>query len=184
MKINARQILIVGFIAIIAGVIAWYFLMYQSQIKKNHMVQSEINQLQNKLNRGSVSIKSLPALKTSVNDLVNEFDSLSAKLPTKDQVSTITNNIVQVALEQELNIDKILPAIDPMIKSSDYFVKVPVEIVLSGEYLKIGAFFEGLYGLPFRIYVSDVSISRNADNSSVTASLNAYFYVINPGGKI
>ncbi len=184
MKVNPRQIILIGFAAIISGLVAWYFFMYQGQLDKIKQVQAEISRLNGQLSRGKMSINNLPKLKSSVNELVMEFDSLSMKLPTKDQVSAMTNDIVEAALAQDLTIDKIQPSIDAMLKSPDYFVKVPIEIVLSGSFLKFGAFLESLYQLPFKIYVTDLSLKRKADAMSISAELNAYFYVINPGGKI
>ncbi|MFQ6614502.1 MAG: type 4a pilus biogenesis protein PilO [Fidelibacterota bacterium] len=184
MKVNARQVLALGFLALIAGVVAWYFFMYQAQVNKIKSVQAEISKLNRQLNRSNVSINSLPDLKNSVSSMVEEFDSLSIKLPTKDQVSTMVSEIVKAALTEDLTIDKITPAIQAMLESPDYFVKVPIEIEINGSYLNFGRFMEALYQLPFHIYVSNLALNRGDDHLSIIAKMDAYFYVINPGGKI
>ncbi|NOZ75905.1 MAG: type 4a pilus biogenesis protein PilO [FCB group bacterium] len=184
MKVNARQILALGFLAVIASIVAWYFFMYQAQVNKIYTIQTEISQLNGQLSRSNVSINSLPSLKASVSSMVEEFDSLSMKLPTKDQVSTMVNDIVEAALTRDLTIDKISPAIQAMLESPNYFVKVPIEIEINGSYLNFGMFIESLYQLPFHIYISNLSLNRSDDHVTVIAKMSAYFYVINPGGKI
>ncbi|RMF09548.1 MAG: hypothetical protein D6762_03350 [Candidatus Neomarinimicrobiota bacterium] len=184
MKINARQILAISFLVVIGGIVAWYLFMYQAQLESIQRVQAEINKLNGQLNQGNMSISQLPQLKNSVNELVAEFDSLSTMLPVKDSVSVMTAQIVRTALSNDLAIDEITPSLDAILKSPDYFVKVPITMKITGPFLQFGAFLEDVKFLPFHFYITNLVLKRTSEFAQIQADLEAYFYVINPGGKI
>ena len=87
----------------------------------------------------------LPALKQQLEDIKETFGDLLKRLPNKTEVAELLVDISQQGLGAGLEFDLFKPGNE---RPADFYVELPIEIRVIGNYHQFGTFISGISDLP------------------------------------
>ena len=87
----------------------------------------------------------LPALKQQLEDIKETFGDLLKRLPNKTEVAELLVDISQQGLGAGLEFDLFKPGNE---QPADFYVELPIEIRVIGNYHQFGTFISGISDLP------------------------------------
>ncbi len=87
----------------------------------------------------------LPALKQQLEDIKETFGDLLKRLPNKTEVAELLVDISQQGLGAGLEFDLFKPGSE---QPADFYVELPIEIRVIGNYHQFGTFISGISDLP------------------------------------
>jgi type IV pilus assembly protein PilO len=88
-------------------------------------------------------------------EMEQQFEGLLRQLPSDTEVPGLLEDITRQALTNELNIESIDLQDE---RRTEFYVELPIEIVVDGDYHKIGAFVSGVANLSRIVTLHDFSI--------------------------
>ena len=98
----------------------------------------------------------LPALKQQMEDIKETFGDLLKRLPNKTEVAELLVDISQQGLGAGLEFDLFKPGNE---QPADFYVELPIEIRVIGNYHQFGTFISGISDLPRIVTSHDVKIT-------------------------
>jgi type IV pilus assembly protein PilO len=98
----------------------------------------------------------LPALKQQLEDIKETFGDLLKRLPNKTEVSELLVDISQQGLCAGLEFDLFKPGNE---QPADFYVELPIEIRVIGNYHQFGTFISGISDLPRIVTSHDIKIT-------------------------
>ena len=97
----------------------------------------------------------LEALKQQLEDIKETFGDLLKRLPNKTEVAALLVDISQQGLGAGLEFDLFKPGRE---KPADFYVELPINIRVKGDYHEIGEFISGVSDLPRIVTNHDIKI--------------------------
>ena len=97
----------------------------------------------------------LPALISQLDDIKETFGDLLKRLPDKTEVAELLIDISQQGLAAGLEFELFKPGQE---KPNEFYVELPIEIRVIGNYHEFGEFISGISGLPRIVTTHDVKL--------------------------
>lgn len=115
----------------------------------------------------------LDALRIQKQEMEEAFGALLRQLPSDTEVPGLLEDITRTAIDNELNIESIdlLPE-----RKTEFYIELPIEIVVEGGYHKIGTFVSGVANLSRIVTLHDFDISPLANNQLLRMEITAKTY--------
>lgn len=104
----------------------------------------------------------LPALKQQLEDIKETFGDLLKRLPNKTEVAELLVDISQQGLGAGLEFDLFKPGNE---QPADFYVELPIQIRVIGDYHEFGNFISGVSDLPRIVTSHNIKIRSQGDKS-------------------
>ncbi|MDX9874054.1 MAG: type 4a pilus biogenesis protein PilO [Spongiibacteraceae bacterium] len=130
-------------------------------------------QLKQEFSDKAFKAANLDALRKQMEEMEVSFGALVAQLPSDTEVPGLLEDITNKGLEAGLEIKSI--KLEPE-QVKEFYIELPISIVVSGGYHDFGTFVSGIASLPRIVTLHDFSISPNKDGPSLTMSISAKTY--------
>lgn len=114
----------------------------------------------------------LAALKQQLEDIKETFGDLLKRLPNKTEVAALLVDISQQGLGAGLEFELFKPGAE---QPADFYVELPIQIRVVGNYHSFGTFISGVSDLPRIVTNHDIKIAPN-DKGSLTLETTAKTY--------
>ncbi|HWV15909.1 MAG TPA: type 4a pilus biogenesis protein PilO [Cellvibrio sp.] len=121
----------------------------------------------------SFEAANLDAYRAQMAEMNSTFTSLLSRLPSKTEVPGLLEDIGARARESGLTI-KVLTMGDA--KAAEYYIEVPIKIVVEGGYHDLGGFVSGVAGLPRIVTLHDYAITKNKGTGVLSMQIDAKTY--------
>ncbi|MCF6807269.1 type 4a pilus biogenesis protein PilO [Thiotrichales bacterium 19S9-12] len=110
---------------------------------------------------------------SQIDTLNIEYNQLMDELPQKENVSSLIDQITDIALTSGLKFHLIRP-LDS--RSQKNYSELPIEIVVEGTYNQVGRFISGLVSMPRVVTVDSFTLKQAEQRKSLILTLNAMTY--------
>lgn len=168
-KIITAILLFVGLL------LAGYF--YQISPLREQLAVSEGKELQLKQEFETKAFKAanLEAYRKQMKEMEESFGALLSQLPTDTEVPGLLEDITNRGVENGLEIVSINLQAE---QAKDFYIELPIEIVVKGGYHDIGAFVSGISGLPRIVTLHNFTIASDPKNTNgiLTMKITAKTY--------
>lgn len=115
----------------------------------------------------------LEAYRQQKKEMEEAFGALLRQLPTDTEVPGLVEDITRTAIDNELNIQSI--DLQPENKT-EFYIELPIQIVVEGTYHKIGSFVSGVANLSRIVTLHDFSISPQPEVDGLRMQITAKTY--------
>ena len=115
----------------------------------------------------------LEALRQQKLEMEAAFGALLRQLPSDTEVPGLIEDITRTALDNELTIESI--DLQPEAKT-EYYIELPINIVVEGGYHKIGSFVSGVANLSRIVTLHDFRIKPTKSNLLLRMEITAKTY--------
>ena len=106
-------------------------------------------------------------------EMKETFGALLRQLPSDTEVPGLVEDITRTAIDSELKIESI--ELQPEQKS-EFYVELPINIVVEGDYHKIGTFVSSIANLPRIVTLHDFRIEPKGSPQKLKMSIMAKTY--------
>ncbi|WP_082865054.1 MULTISPECIES: type 4a pilus biogenesis protein PilO [unclassified Oleiphilus] len=152
-------VLVVVFLVLIVG---GYFFLIQDQYTEFDRVAAEEANLKQQYESRAYKVANLEAFRLQMDDMKKSFGVLLKQLPAKTEVPGLLEDITNTGLGSGLEIESI--QLKPEV-SKEFYVELPMEIVVAGTYHDIASFVSGVASLPRIVTLHDMNISKMQSKS-------------------
>jgi len=115
----------------------------------------------------------LEAYRAQMAEMNTTFTSLLSRLPSKTEVPGLIEDLGARARESGLTIKEIKLGDE---KAAEYYIEVPIKIVVEGGYHDMGGFVSGVAGLPRIVTLHDYAITKQKDSGVLSMQIAAKTY--------
>jgi len=123
----------------------------------------------------------LPALKQQLEDIKETFGDLLKRLPNKTEVAELLVDISQQGLGAGLEFELFKPGSE---QPADFYVELPIQIKVIGDYHQFGTFISGISDLPRIVTSHEIRIApvkEGGDRLSLETTAKTYRYIDEEG---
>ena len=117
-------------------------------------------------------VANLEVYRLQMEQIEESFQGLLAQLPADTEVPGLLEDITELGLGSSLTINSI--TLQPE-RAAEFYVELPINIVVTGGYHDFGAFVSGIAGLPRIVTLHDYTIEQ-AGGNMLRLSINAKTY--------
>lgn len=151
---------LVIFVAVFAAILfaGWYFDIQHLRTKIEGEQRKEV-ELISSLESKQKQAANLNALKTQMQEMQQSFGDMLKQLPNKTEVAGLLVDISQTGLATGLEFELFKPANEV---PAEFYVELPIQISVVGDYHKFGEFISGVATLPRIVTTHDISIQNRA----------------------
>lgn len=142
------------FALIVAG--GWWF-HHKNQQEKLDMVKAEEQELRTTFETKQRKAANLEALQQQLEDIKQSFGDLLKRLPDQTEVAGLLVDISQQGLGAGLEFELFKPGNEVR---SDFYVELPIQIRVTGDYHAFGQFVSGVADLPRIVTQHDIHIYK------------------------
>lgn len=121
----------------------------------------------------SFKAANLEAYRAQMAEMETTFESLLRQLPSDTEVPGLIEDITRTALDNELRIESI--DLQDEVRT-EFYVELPIQIVVEGNYHKIGSFVSGVANLSRIVTLHDFSIEPQQSPLNLKMSILAKTY--------
>lgn len=115
---------------------------------------------------------SLDAYRKQMVEMEESFGALVSQLPSDTEVPGLLEDITNKGLASGLDITSITLGDE---RSQEYYIELPIKIVVRGNYHDLGSFVSGIAGLPRIVTLHDFDISQS-DSMALIMNITAKTY--------
>lgn len=165
---------IVGALLVIAliGFLGWHYDVQdlKADLEKRQRIESKLfSEFEDKQRKAA----NLPALKQQLVDIKETFGDLLKRLPNKTEVAELLVDISQQGLGAGLEFELFKPGNE---KPADFYVELPIQIRVLGDYHEFGNFISGVSDLPRIVTSHNIRIKPGAGPGRMTLETTAKTY--------
>ena len=102
----------------------------------------------------------LSSYKLQLQEIQKTFGSLLNQLPGKTEVADLLTDVTQTGLTNGLEFDFFKPQDE---EPKDFYVELPIELKVRGEYHEFGKFMSGVASLPRIVTIHDFTITKSKE---------------------
>jgi len=153
-------VLLVIFIVLIFG---GYWFLLKDQYSALDRVTAEEDTLKQQYESRAFKVANLDAFRQQMAEMEKSFGTLLKQLPAKTEVPGLLEDITNTGLGSGLTIQSI--QLKPEV-SKEFFVELPMDILVTGTYHDIATFVSGVASLPRIVTLHDMSITSNSNNDA------------------
>ncbi len=161
-------------IAVFIGVLAaGYFYVVadlQDQLAKSEKKEQD---LKSQFERKAFQAANLNAYRKQMEEMEESFGALISQLPSDTEVPGLLEDITNKGLASGLEISSITLGNE---RAEEFYIELPIEIEVSGNYHDLGSFVSGIAGLPRIVTLHDFEISQQKDSSALSMKITAKTY--------
>jgi type IV pilus assembly protein PilO len=117
-------------------------------------------------------VANLEFYREQMKEIEESFQGLLAQLPADTEVPGLLEDITELGLGSSLTTNSI--TLQPE-RAAEFYVELPINIVVTGGYHDFGAFVSGIAGLPRIVTLHDYTIEQ-AGGNMLRLSINAKTY--------
>jgi type IV pilus assembly protein PilO len=121
----------------------------------------------------SFQAANLEAYRQQKVEMEGQFEGLLRQLPSDTEVPGLLEDITRTALDNDLTIESIDLQDE---RRSEFYVELPIEIVVEGTYHKIGAFVSGVANLSRIVTLHDFTLAPQRSPESLKMKILAKTY--------
>lgn len=167
-------IMVVLFLAVLGG--GYYFYLTDKLAVLERAELKEVD-LRRDYEEKSEKAANLEAYRAQKAEMEATFGALLRQLPSDTEVPGLLDDITRTALDNELTIESIELQDE---RNTEFYVELPIDIVVEGSYHKIGSFVSGVANLSRIVTLHDFIISPqegNPENLRMTILAKTYRYL-------
>ena len=159
---------IVGAILIVAAIVGagWYYDIKELQVQLEK-VRNEEGDFKIAFEAKQKKAANLPAFKQQLEDIKETFGDLLKRLPDKTEVAELLVDISQQGLGAGLEFELFKPGSE---QPADFYVELPIQIRVIGDYHEFGNFISGVSDLPRIVTNHDIKIVPGPQTVSGSAA--------------
>jgi len=149
-----KVLILVLILFVITGLYFYvFFIPVQSELKG---LKSELDKLVRELNVGKRVTAELQKFKAQVEKLNMELKIALTQLPNEKEIPELLKTISRLGKESNLEFSLFRPRVE---EPQQFYAKVPIELMILGNYHNTGMFFDKISKLPRIINVVDFSMT-------------------------
>ena len=167
-------IMLLVFVAVLGG--GYYFYLTDKLAVLESAEMKELD-LRKDYEAKSEKAANLEAYRAQKAEMEATFGALLRQLPSDTEVPGLLDDITRTALDNELSIESIELQNE---RRTEFYVELPIDIVVEGSYHKIGSFVSGVANLSRIVTLHDFIVSPqdgNTDNLRMTILAKTYRYL-------
>lgn len=153
-----KAVILIAAFVVICGV-GYYFLV-NNQLGKLATVEKEEQSLREEYERKAFEAANLDALRDQMQEMQQMFGALVSQLPSDTQVPGLLEDISAIGVANGLEFNSV--ELQPEI-AQEFYIELPIDILVSGTYHDLGAFVSGISGLPRIVTLHDFEINPVED---------------------
>jgi len=157
--LGARVATLVILVLAILG--AGYALDTRSQLETLSTIEKKESELKQLFEIKQAKAANLESYKQQLEEIQKTFGSLLNQLPGKTEVADLLTDVTQTGLSNGLEFDFFKPQDE---QPKDFYVELPIELKVRGEYHEFGKFMSGVAGLPRIVTIHDFTITKSKIN--------------------
>jgi len=155
---SKKVFILVVILIVIAGLYLYvFFLPGRNELNTTRI---ELSRLTKELNESKAITRELQKFKEQIAKLNEELKTALTQLPNEKEIPEILKNISSLGKESNLEFTLFRPKPE---EPQQFYAKVPIELVVLGNYHSIGLFFDKVSKLPRIINVVDFNMTRAKD---------------------
>lgn len=137
--------------------ILFVVLVYMPKTKEVKMLNADISKQENEIAKNKTMAAKLDILKIENDKLIKELKELQEKLPEEESVSTLIQQLSEIAVRADIDILTWKPEAKKA-HPSGIVEEIPFSLTLAGTYHNLGSFFSNLTRLNRIVNVSDIQL--------------------------
>ena len=137
--------------------ILFVVLVYMPKTKEVKMLNADISKQENEIATNKTKAAKLDILKIENDKLTKELKELQAKLPEEEGISTLIQQLSEMAVKADIDILTWKPEAKKA-HPSGIVEEIPFSLTLAGTYHNLGSFFSNLTRLNRIVNVSDIQL--------------------------
>jgi len=150
-----KVLILVGILCVIAAL--YYHSFFNPRQEEIRVLKVDLGRLVKELNESKAIARDLEKFKGQVEKLNAELMKALTQLPNEKEIPEILKNITSLGRESNLEFTLFRPRTEV---PQEFYAKVPIELVVLGNYHSIGIFFDKVSKLPRIINVVDFNMAR------------------------
>jgi len=152
--------------------IGYYLHITDKQQDLSQVEAKELDLRQEYENKAALAAN-LDALRIQKQEMEEAFGALLRQLPSDTEVPGLLEDITRTAIDNELRIESIdlLPE-----NKTEFYIELPIEIVVEGSYHKIGSFVSGVANLSRIVTLHDFEIGPISGRQQLRMEITAKTY--------
>ena len=167
--------IVVAILVFVAIGFAGYKTDIEEQIANLEKVEKKETSLRSTFEKKQKKAANLPALKQQLEDIKETFGDLLKRLPNKTEVAELLVDISQQGLGAGLEFELFKPGKE---RPADFYVELPIQIRVVGDYHEFGNFISGISDLPRIVTSHNIAITPNKSGKlTLQTTAKTYRYV-------
>ena len=163
-------VMMLVFMLVLGG--GYYFHLTAKQTNLDNAARKEV-ELRSDFESKSFKAANLEAYRQQKVEMETTFDALLRQLPSDTEVPGLIEDITRTALDNELTIESI--DLQDEVRT-EFYVELPIQIVVEGNYHKIGSFVSGVANLSRIVTLHDFVIEPQQSPLNLKMSILAKTY--------
>jgi len=163
-------VMVLVFALVVGG--GYYVYLTDKQTNLERAAAQE-QQLRRDFEEKSFKAANLEAYRAQMAEMETTFDTLLKQLPSDTEVPGLIEDITRTALDNELTIESI--DLQDEVRT-EFYVELPIRIVVEGNYHKIGSFVSGVANLSRIVTLHDFEIEPQQSPLNLKMSILAKPY--------
>jgi type IV pilus assembly protein PilO len=161
------------FLLVLGGGYYFYLTDKQTALERAELQERELRQ---DFESKSFKAANLEAYRQQKVEMEKQFEGLLRQLPSDTEVPGLLEDITRTALDNELTIESIDLQDE---RRTEFYVELPIEIVVEGNYHKIGSFVSGVANLSRIVTLHDFTIApqQSPENLKMKILAKTYRYL-------
>lgn len=163
-------VMVLAFLLVLGG---GYYLHLTDKQTNLERAQAEEKTLREDFKTKSFKAANLDAYRAQMAEMETTFEALLRQLPSDTEVPGLIEDITRTALDNELTIESI--DLKDEVRT-EFYIELPIEIVVEGNYHKIGSFVSGVANLSRIVTLHDFKIDPQQSPLNLKMSILAKTY--------
>jgi type IV pilus assembly protein PilO len=168
--------MMIPLILVVLGGGYWYF-SYQPQAEAIARLERQIDQQRFTLQKYQKIAAQYDRFKEQVAELELQLQEALAQLPKQREIPDLIRQMSDLGVRAGLQINLLRPQPE---RAKEFYAEVPITIKVSGSYHATGQFFDAIGDLPRLVSVSNIQMTRNADELDVQCLATTFRFLEEP----
>lgn len=154
-------VLFLGFVVVLG---LGYWFLVKGQLDTLNVAQKEQDSLRQEFEKKAFEAANLDALRAQMGEMEQMFGALVSQLPSDTQVPGLLEDISAIGVANGLEFNSVELQSEVV---QEFYVELPIDILVTGTYHDLGAFVSGISGLPRIVTLHNFEISPLEDRPGV-----------------
>lgn len=163
-------VMVLALLLVLGGGYYFYVTDKQTMLQQAQMKERDLRQ---DFEAKSFQAANLEAYRQQKIEMQTAFDGLLRQLPSDTEVPGLLEDITRTALDNELRIESIDLQEE---RRTEFYIELPIQIVVEGNYHKIGSFVSGVANLSRIVTLHDFTIQPQDSPNQLKMSILAKTY--------
>lgn len=151
-------------IAAIATVVLCYFFLIKNQLVILENSQVKENALRTEFEQKAFEAANLDALRDQMVEMNRMFGALVSQLPSDTEVPGLLEDITAIGTANGLELNRVDLQEEV---TREFYIELPIDILVTGTYHDLGAFVSGIASLPRIVTLHDFEIAPVEDRQGI-----------------